>query len=238
VDVEVQLFTFKYVDGSGPQWNGGKDTYQNVSTVSDVKNYPVATSFPFTPSPAVDYYRYEKVVLDYGSLPGAVDQAAVSKTAMSELAVDWETAVNAFEGTEDYEYESSDSEVSYTLEQIQTQEAPNNYRVVSTIKDPPTPVGIVRELFLYEKPAVAPPDPTTDTFVRVVTPDDISRWPTRGAWVSEDYYRSEYAQVDNALLGDAETHSQTVRTDLEALAQTYDTSTDDFVGEETTDYEG
>jgi len=237
-DIEQQLFTFKYVDGTGPQWNGGNDIYQHVSTVSDNKNYPVATSFPYTPTEPTDYYRYEKVVQDYGSLNGAIDQAAIIKTRMEELATDWQTAVDAFEGTTDYDYQSADGQVSFTLEQVQSQQAANNYRVVSTIKASPAPVGIARELFLYEPDGGAPPDPLTDTFVRVATTDDISRYPIATGWTTEAYYRSEYAQVDHSLLGDADTHSETVQEALEALAQDYDTSTDDFVGEETTVYTG
>lgn len=238
VDIEEQLFTFKFIDGTGPEWLGGNDQYQHVSTVSDNKNYPAVTAFPYSPTTPVDYYRYKKVVLDYGSLNGAIDQAAITKTRMEELATDWQTAVDAFEGTTDYDYQSADGQVSFTLEQVQSQPANNNFRVVSTIKASPVPVGIDRELFLYEPDGGAPPDPLTDTFIRVVTTDDISRYPTAAGWTTEAYYRSEYAQVDNALLGDAETHSETVRTDLEALAQDYDTSSDDFVGSETTVYTG
>ena len=148
--IEVQLFTFKFVDGSGPQWLGGNDTYQHASTVSDLKNYPVATSFPFSPSTPTDYYRYYKVVFDYGSLPGAIDQAAITKTRMQELATEWQVIVDTFEGTTDYAYQSDDGQVSFTLEQVQTQVAPDDYQVASTIKVTPTPVGIARELFLYD----------------------------------------------------------------------------------------
>ena len=236
-DIEEQQFTFKYVDGTGPQWLGGNDSYQHVSTVSDNKNYPVAPSFPYSPSTPTDYYRYQKVVLDYGSLNGAIDQAAVTKTRMQELATDWQAALDAFEtaGT-DYDYQSADGQVSFTLELVQYLHAVDAFRVQSTIKASPAPVGIVRELFLYEADGPSPPNPLTDTYIRVATTDDISRWPTAAGWTTEQYYRSEFAQVDSSLLGAAETHSSTVRTDLEALAQDYDTSTDDFVGEETTVY--
>ena len=234
--IEVQLFTFKFVDGSGPQWLGGNDVYQHVSTVSDLKNYPVATSFPYAPSIPTDYYRYYKVVFDYGSLPGAIDQAAITKTRMQELATEWQAVVEAFEGTEGYAYQSADGQVSFTLEQIQTQVAPDDYQVASTIKATPAPVGIERELFLYDPDGPTPPDPTSDTFVRVCTVDGLGRWPTDSTWTTEQYYRSATAPVDFVLLQDALDHAETVRTNLEALAQDYDTASDDFEGEETIVY--
>lgn len=233
-DIEEQLFLFKYVDGTGPQWNGGNDIYQHVTTTADNKTYPIFTDI--APSDPPDFYRYEKVVLDYGSLAAAQDQAAIIKTRMGDLATDWQTVVDAFEGTENYTYRSSDGQVEFELEQVQAQAAPDDYLVTSNIVVSPT--GIARELFLYEADGPSPPDPTTDTYVRVVTVDDINRWPASGAWTTEQYYRSYTAPVSNVLLGLAETHSATTRTDLEALAQDYDTAVDDFEGEETTIYTG
>ncbi len=233
--ITPQLFVFKYVDGTGPQWlNNGADIYQHVATVQDVKILHTPTSFPYTPTTLVDYYLYTKSVLDYGSLAGAIDQAAITKTRLGDLAEDWQVEIDTFESSIVYFYQSEDGQVSFDLQQVQSQQAADNYRVLSTIQ--PGPVGISRELFLYEKPAGATPDPTVDTYVRVATTDDLGRWPTRGAWVAEDYYRSEYAQVDNVLLNDAVTHSTAVLDALEALAQDYDTASDDFEGEETTVY--
>jgi len=231
-DIEEKLFLYKFVDGNGPAWGEGDDTYQHVATVLDVRNYPAA------PSPGDDFYRHKKVVLDYGLLSGAIDQAAITKTRLSELAVDWQIEVDAFEGTTGYAYQSEDGEVSFSLEQEQSQEAADNYRVKSTILDSPAPVGIDRSLFLYELIGVAPYE-AVDKFIRVATTDDLSQWHAKGAWqLGETHYRSTFVQVDNALLDNAEVHAAQVRTDLEALAVDYDVASDDFVGSETTTYTG
>jgi len=230
-DIEKQLFVYKYIDGTGPEWNGGNDLYQHVANVSDIKTYPVFTDID--PNDVPEFYRHEKSVLDFGILSGAIDQAAVVKERMEDLATDFDEAVEAFSGTESYNYQSDDASVSFDLEQVQSQVAADNYRVTSTIQAGPT--GISRDLFLFELTG-ASPNPSVDTYTRVCTTDDLNEYPNVAGWVSETYYRNYDAQVDNALMGNAETLSATIQTDLGTLAQTYDDNVTDFEGEETTVY--
>lgn len=223
-DIDPNLFVFRYVDGSN-------DSYQHVVTKDDLDNYPARGETGWNTFGAL--YRYKIANLIYSDLTGANEQATIMQDRLQELVTEYEAEVLAWDGTDVYDYQSDDSDVQVQLTQVKSQEDGDIYRLNSSIT---AVTGITDHLYLFSPDGGASPDPATDTYVRVATVYDIKTYPEDGDWTSEAYYRAEALIRDFNTLAEAETRDSAMQTDLDALAQSYDTFIDDFEGDDTITY--
>jgi len=222
-----ELFVYRYV-------NGTEDTYQHVATVADVKT--VTRQGDTGWDTVGEFYRRKTATLDYTNVTAAIDQAALMKSRLEDLAINYNAAVIEYESsTGAVDYESADGNRKLTLDTVSAQVGAEDYQVTSNVSVTGL-VGIPRELFLFKLLDPLGPDIGNDEYVRVVTVDDIRTYPTNVSWVSGDYYRYYEADEHFPYLATANTHNSTIDTDLTALVEVYDESTDEFEGEETTIY--
>lgn len=224
-DIDAELFVFTYIDGTN-------DTYMHVAEAADVAGLPKKNDTGWD-SPG-QFYRASSSTLTYTTIVAADEQALVIKARLQDLATEYDVDLEDFEtvGT-DYDYASEDNDVTFRMHQIRSQLAVDSYQVDSEIVASPAPVGIARELFLFANDGGGP---TTDAYVRVVNVNDLQTYPTYAGLAGEDYYRYYQTIQTFELVENADTHAETIRTDLDALAEEWDEFTDEFEGDETVTY--
>lgn len=118
--------------------------------------------------------------------------------------------------------------VTFTLNQVRSVE-PSGYRVASTIKASPAPVGIERQLFLFRKAGAV--------YQHVCTVDDMETYPAATALPytgTAEYYRWYEVVADYSLVAAAQDHASNVKVRLAELAVDYDAAVNAFVGSEDT----